>query len=86
MNGDRYNDLVTTRFAQWRRNCFGDSRPCHLVQDHEKCLWQDRNLKALKAAGCPVLEDYPKSSPDLNAIEGVWQMIKARVVRGGRSC
>lgn len=80
MNGNRYNELVKTRFAQWRRQCFGDNKPCHLVQDHEKCLWQDRNMEALEAAGCPVLENYPKSSPDLNAIEGVWQLIKDRMV------
>ena len=37
-------------------------------------------MEALEAAGCPVLENYPKSSPDLNAIEGVWQLIKDRMV------
>ena len=81
MNGDRYNDLVTTKFAQWRRQCFGDNQNCHLVQDHERCLWQDKNLEALSAAGCPVVKDFPKSSPDLNAIEGVWHLLKARLLK-----
>lgn len=81
MTGDRYNELVTTKFAQWRRHCFGDNRKCHLVQDHERCLWQDRNLEALSAAGCPVVKEFPKSSPDLNAIEGVWHLLKARMLK-----
>ena len=37
-------------------------------------------MEALKAAGCPVVENFPKSSPDLNAIEGVWKMIKERML------
>ena len=81
MNGYRYNHLVTTKFAQWRRDCFGDDRNCHVVQDHERCLWQSRNLEALSAAGCRVVEKLPKSSPDLNAIEGVWHLLKQRMVQ-----
>ena len=80
MNGDRYNDLVNTRFVQWRQKCFRDDKPCRLVQDHEKCLWQDRNLQALQAAGCNAVDNFPKSSPDLNAIEGVWRLLKDRVL------
>ena len=80
MNGDRYNDLVKTRFGKWRRQCFGDGKPCRLVQDHERCLWQDRNLEALQAAGCNVVDNFPKSSPDLNAIEGVWHLLKKRML------
>ena len=80
MTGERYNELVKSKFAQWRRKCFRDNRACSLVQDHERCLWQDRNLEALAAAGCPVVANFPKSSPDLNAIEGVWQMLKSRML------
>ena len=77
--GDRYEWLVTHRFAQWRRKMFGDNSVVHLVQDHERCLWQDRNIAALKAAGCPVVDNYPKSSPDLNAIENVWHKLRQRL-------
>ena len=80
MNGERYNELINTRFVKWRRQCFGDDKACRLVQDHEKCLWQDRNLQALGAAGCNVVDNFPKSSPDLNAIEGVWRLLKDRVL------
>eukprot|EP00973_Karenia_brevis_P047843 6640502-Karenia_brevis.AAC.1 len=79
MNGTHYNWLVTTKFAQWREACFPDGQPVRLVQDHEKCLWQVRNLEALKAAGCPVVESYPKHSPDLNAIEGWWKELRERL-------
>ena len=51
----------------------------HLVQDHEKCLWKDENIKALKDAGFDVLTDFPKCSPDLSAIEGWWDRLRTRV-------
>eukprot|EP00974_Lingulodinium_polyedra_P114498 11085695-Lingulodinium_polyedra.AAC.1 len=79
MNGDRYNRLVAERFAGWREACFGDTRRVHLVQDHEKCLWQPRNIKALKKAGCIIQADFPKHSPDLNAIEGWWRVLRQRL-------
>ena len=79
MNGGVYNQLVTQRFAIWRRACLGDAKPVHLVQDHEKCLWQERNLTALRHVGCRVVADFPRSSPDLNAIEGWWQVLRVRL-------
>jgi hypothetical protein len=81
MNGDRYNDLIEKEFAKWRKNCFRHNLDCHLVQDHEKCLWRSDNLTSLKDAGCPVVANYPKCSPDLNAIEGVWLMLKLLMLK-----
>ena len=75
MNGTRYNELVQSKFAAWRHNCFHDSQSVYLVQDHEACLWQKRNLDALRGAGF-VVEPFPKSSPDLNAIEGIWGRLR----------
>ena len=80
MNGNRYQELVNSKFSVWRRNCFGDDLDCKLVQDHERCLWREDNLNALKFAGCSAVDQFPKSSPDLNAIEGIWQMLKARML------
>jgi transposase len=78
MNGDRYEWLVTNKFASWRQACFEDDEPVSLVQDRERCLWQERNLKALRQTGCPAV-DHPKHSPDLNAIEGWWKLLRQRL-------
>ena len=51
----------------------------HLIQDHERCLWNERSLDALKAAGFSVVENFPVSSPDLNAIEGWWNRLRMRL-------
>ena len=75
----RYRDLISSKFESWRRSCFEDDEPCKLVQDHERCLWTEINLKALRDAGCPAIANYPKCSPDLNAIEGVWAKLKQRL-------
>ena len=42
MNGKRYNAMIKKHFPTWRRACFGDDAKVHLVQDHERCLWQAR--------------------------------------------
>lgn len=77
MNTKRYGKLVRQKFAKWRVSAFRSKavRP-HLVQDHEGCLWKDANLKALSKAGFHVLKNYPKCSPDLNAIEGWWRRLR----------
>ena len=80
MNGERYEWLVKNRFAIWRKSCFGDDGPIYIVQDHERCLWQARNLSALRGAGCTLVANFPKSSPDLNAIEGWWRVLRERLV------
>ena len=80
MNTKRYGHLVRTKFPYWRRAAFRSKtvRP-HLVQDHERCLWKTENKAALKKAGFHLLENYPKCSPDLNAIEGWWRRLRARL-------
>ena len=79
MTAARYQKLVAGDFAAWRQACFGDDARVFLVQDHEKCLWTPKSLAALKAAGFDVLENFPKSSPDLNAIEGWWHRLRDRL-------
>lgn len=76
MNGRRYVDLVNSKFAFWRRSCLPRAGRVLLVQDHGKCLWQDASLKALKAAGCDLVKQHTKHSPDLNAIEAWWGRLK----------
>lgn len=79
MNGRRYLGLVESKFKEWRLACFSQDAPCALVQDHEKCLWQASNLAAMREAGCAVIQDFPKLSPDLNAIEGAWHLLRQRL-------
>ena len=80
MNSTRYNRLVKSKFAKWRRACFGGrAGRVVLVKDHEKCLWKKANLKAEREAGFDTLTNFPKCSPDLNAIEGWWKRLKQRL-------
>lgn len=80
MNGDRYQKLIQSRFAKWRQECFADDHPVWLIQDHERCLWQERNIQQLKKEGCKVVKAFPKHSPDLNAIEGRWHTIRQKLL------
>lgn len=79
MNASRYEKLISDKFAQWRQESFNDDGCIHLIQDHEKCLWKDACIQAMKRSKCLVVESYPKHSPDLNAIEGVWRCLKERL-------
>ena len=56
----------------------GDKSPCYLLQDHKRCLWNPFSVSALKDAGCPVISDFPKTSPYLNAIENAWKLVRKR--------
>ena len=49
------------------------------MQDHEKCLWCTEPRQALREQGITLLEDYPKCSQDLNAIETAWREVRARL-------
>ena len=37
------------------------------------------DIDALRVAGCPVVANFPKCSPDLNAIEGQWRVLRERL-------
>ena len=39
----------------------------------------EHNLRALREAGCEVIGDYPESSPDHNAIEEAWNLVRQRL-------
>ena len=42
-------------------------------------MWNERSLAALEKAGFSVVDNFPVSSPDLNAIEGWWHRMKRRL-------
>jgi hypothetical protein len=80
MNGVRFRKMIDDHGAGWVKECFGGRQPrggCHLVQDHERCLWQVESLVATQSVGLNVIMAYPKHSPDLNAIENVWALLKS---------
>ena len=50
-----------------------------VVKDFERFLRSEATLTAEAKAGCDQVDDYPKCSPDLNAIEGWWRRLKLRL-------
>ena len=73
MNTDLYVDLVEDKFEEWVGNCE------HLVCDFERLLHSDLALMTLEKIGVKLVEDYPVSSQDFNAIENVWKELKQRL-------
>ena len=41
LKGQRYNALVKSRFAAWRRKCFPRAGRVSLVKDYERCLSEE---------------------------------------------
>ena len=71
MNGRRYRHMVRTKFATWRRNCWPRGR-VFIAKDYERFLRHPATVEAEAEAGCDPIEQFPKCSPDFNAIEGWW--------------
>jgi transposase len=78
MNGKTYRDVLDSKAADWKRSCWPSRCPRRitLIQDHERCLRQDESLLTLRSHGLHSEERYPKSSPDFNAIENVWSLLR----------
>ena len=78
MNGPVYRAMMDRKASEWLRASWNGRAPevVHLVQDHERCLWQPASMECLARNGFKVVTRFPKSSPDLNAIEGVWKMLR----------
>ena len=73
MNQDLYCELVEDHFERW-------AGPCqYLVQDFEGCLRTSASLDAIRKAGLTLVEDYPRSSQDFNAMENVWGLLRERL-------
>jgi transposase len=87
MTGKRYNRMVKTYFAKWRRKFlpkFPKSEKVPLVKDFERFLrWgktkEFDNMKAEDEAGYRTVQQHPKCSPDFNAIEGWWDVLQVRL-------
>jgi hypothetical protein len=79
MNRRTYASTIENRFTEW----LADHPGPLVVQDYEKCLRCEEPLRAFKAAGMKVLELHPKRSPDLNAIENAWHLLRNRLDLSG---
>ena len=78
MNGPTFRSMMDNHATTWKNRCWPTRAPAvvHVVMDHERCLRQKESLKCLVSHGMPALENFPKSSPDLNVIEQVWSMLR----------
>ena len=50
-----------------------------MIQDYERCLRCEEPLEELSKLGVDVVDDYPKCSQDLNAIENAWNVLRGRL-------
>ena len=73
MNNDVYAELIEDKFEEWCGDCE------YLVCDYEKCLRSDVALHALSKTPLKLVDDYPVSSQDFNAIENAWGILKDRL-------
>ena len=79
MTMKRYAWLVEHKFAEWVTDAWGTEGHAFLVQDHERCLWGARPKEAMRAEDIRLLENFPRSSQDLNAIETAWREVRGRL-------
>ena len=76
MTGVRYKEMVEKDFAAWRKKCLPRGGRVFVVKDYERFLRSEANIAAEAKAGCVQVPMFPKSSPDLNAVEGWWRKLK----------
>ena len=79
MNRHRYAWVVAQKFPMWIAEALGRKAHAFLVQDHERCLWTEEPRRAMKENNITLLENYPKCSQDLNAIETAWREVRNRL-------
>ena len=73
MNRWWYAWIIKRYFPLWLGGC------TKLIQDYERCLRCEEPLEELSKLGVDVVDDYPKCSQDLNAIENAWNVLRGRL-------
>jgi hypothetical protein len=68
-----YVELIEDKFEDWAFNCE------YLVCDFEGCIRSEQAVWALQKVGLTLVEDYPVSSQDFNAMENAWFILKQRL-------
>ena len=81
MNAELYAWVIKHKFGAWVRKALGRKarKGVFLVQDHERALWKDAARQEMRCSNIKLLENYPKSSQDLNPIEIAWRELRARL-------
>ena len=81
-NGTRHEPMVKSHFKNCKKRMLPrlNNTLIPLVKDLERLLRQPRNLKAEKAAGFKTLTQHSKCSPDMNAIENCWDLLRGRLL------
>ena len=74
MNKWYYAWLIEKKFPAWRGSCE------YLVQDFEKCLRCDEPMEELRKIKMTLVEEHPKYSQDLNAVENAWKILRDRLI------
>ena len=73
MNKELYSELIDEKFADWLGSCE------YIVQDFESCLRSTEAREAFERVGAQIVEEYPVSSQDFNAIENAWGLLRDRL-------
>ena len=73
MNQDLYAELVEDKFPSWAGGCE------YLVCDYETCLRTDLALHQLGKVDLTLVDPYPRSSQNFNAIENAWKVLRDRL-------
>ena len=73
MNSEIYSEIVEDMFPDWLGPCE------YLVQDFERALRTQASRDAIKRSGLKLVERFPTSSQDLNAIENIWRLLRERL-------
>ena len=81
MNSDKYIATLTQHLLPAAQHWFGGS-PWQLLQDGAPCHKSIKTTQFLNANGIDCVP-WPSYSPDMNAIENVWNVLKRKLFRFG---
>ena len=71
--------VIEKKFPEWLAQAGIPVEQAFLLQDHERSLWTDEAKASMRTQGITLLENYPKCSQDLNAIENAWNVLRRRL-------
>jgi hypothetical protein len=81
MCSEKYVDILDIHLMPLAQNIFGE-QPWKLLQDGARCHTSQRTTKFLEEKGIQCVE-WSSYSPDMNAIENVWSVLKRKLYRQG---